>query len=223
MNDRRAADRGTFFREPASGLIHLASALAAAVGAAALVTASPQVAHRQIALAVYGASLVLLFAASAAYHLMRTSSSGELLLRRLDHTAIFLLIAGTYTPVCVIVLCGPLGKTMLIAIWVIAAAGILLKVFFIERVTRWVSVALYVLMGWLAIVGIVPLFRALPLSALGWLLAGGLLYTAGAVIYATKRLNPFPGVFGFHEIWHLFVSAAAASHYMMMLLYVARY
>jgi hemolysin III len=222
MDDRGDIGGEGLFREPASGLIHLASALAAAIGAVVLVMACPRIAARQASLAVYGASLTLLFAASSAYHLVRTTPARELLLRRLDHTAIFLLIAGTYTPVCVIVLWNPLGQTMLAAIWAIAAAGIILKTFLIERIPRWVSVAIYVLMGWLSIVGIVPLVRALPAPALVALIAGGVLYSLGAVIYATKRLDPFPGVFGFHEVWHLFVSAAAAAHYAMML-YVARY
>jgi len=209
------------FKDPVSGLTHLASALAAVVGAAVLWSASTADLSSRISLLVYGASLVLLFAASSAYHLLRAAPDRELLLRRLDHTAIFLLIAGTYTPLCIIVLAGTFGMALLVTIWALAAVGILLKVVFIERVSRWVSMGLYVLMGWLALVGVVPLVRALPLGGLIWLLAGGLLYTGGAMVYATKRMNFLPGRFGFHEVWHLFVSGAAASHYILILRYVA--
>jgi hemolysin III len=207
------------FKDPASGLIHLASAAAALAGAIALWYASPPVRARQAALLVYGLSLFVLFSASAVYHLVRTSPRRELLLRRFDHTAIFLLIAGTYTPVCVVVLTGWFAAALLAAIWALAAAGILIHLVFIEKVSRWLSISLYAVMGWLGIVGVVPLARALPLGGMAWLVGGGIVYTAGALVYASKKLNFLPGRFGFHEVWHLFVSAAAACHFV----FVARY
>jgi hemolysin III len=211
----------TIFRDPISGLTHLASALAAAAGLAALLLAAPADPRRQAALAIYGISLVLLFSASASYHLIKASPGTTLLLRRLDHAAIFILIAGSYTPISLIVLTGVLGTIVLSAIWTLAAAGILLKVVFIEKVSRWVSAGLYILMGWLALAVVVPLVRGIPLGGLLWLLAGGLLYTGGAVIYARKWLDFIPGVFGSHEVWHIFVSAAAAAHYVLIFGYIA--
>jgi hemolysin III len=206
-------------REPFSGLSHLASALAAVAGMAVLVAmAAP---GRKPAFIIYGLSMILLFSASAAYHLIRTKPSMERLLRRLDHSAIYLLIAGTYTPVCLSVLPGPLGTAILVIIWALAAAGIVAKALLFDRIPLWVSTALYIAMGWLGIVAIVPLVKALPFEGIAWLAAGGLFYTLGAVIYGLKRPNPFPGVFGSHEIWHLFVSAGAAAHFLLMLRCVA--
>lgn len=207
------------FKDPISGLTHLASALAALVGLLALWGLSPAQGNTRPGVVIYGATLVLLFSASSAYHLIKTSPARELWLRRLDHTAIFLLIAGTYTPVCLTVLMGTWRWGMLITIWSLAALGILFKLFFIKA-PRWISVVIYVLMGWLGTIGVVQLLQALPLAAVGWLLLGGLLYTGGAIIYGLKRPNPAPGVFGFHEIWHLFVSAASAAHFVFMLGYV---
>ncbi len=165
--------------------------------------------------------MILLFSASAAYHLLRATPGTERLLRRIDHAAIYLLIAGTYTPVCVSVLPGALGVTLLVAVWALAAVGVAAKAFFFDRIPSWVSTVLYVAMGWLAVVAVVPLVKALPAEGIAWLAAGGFLYTLGAVIYAVKRPDPFPGVFGSHEIWHLFVSGGAAAHFLLMLRSVA--
>jgi hemolysin III len=210
-----------FLREPFSGLLHLASALAAAAGLAFLLEAAWKASGRRAAFAIYGLSVILLFSASAAYHLIKARPDTERLLRRLDHSAIYLLIAGTYTPVCVIVLPGALGTAILVTVWAFAAAGIALKALLFDRIPSWVSTALYIAMGWLGIVAVVPLVRALPFEGIAWLAAGGLLYTLGAVIYGLKKPDPFPGVFGSHEIWHLFVSAGAAAHFLLMLRSVA--
>jgi hemolysin III len=211
---------GEIFKDPASGLIHLVSAMAAIGGAVALWLMSPPVTVRRAAFLVYGLCMVALFSASTAYHLIRTSPRRELFLRRMDHTAIFLLIAGTYTPVCVIVLKGGWGTALLIAIWALAAVGIFLHIVFIKRVSRWISILLYTLMGWLGVAGVVPLARALPIAGIAWLIGGGLIYTAGALIYASRKMDFFPGRFGFHEIWHLFVAAAAVCHFVFMACFI---
>lgn len=208
------------FKDPISGLMHLASALVALAGAVALWFLSPPQLVARFALLTYGLSLVLLYVASSSYHLFKTTPRRELLLRKLDHTAIFLLIAGTYTPVCVIVFTGAWRWWLLLGIWLLAAAGIIFKVAYI-RMPRWLSVGLYVIMGWLGVSGSGPMLQALPASAFAWLLGGGLLYSLGAVVYATRRLDFFPGVFGFHEVWHLFVTAASAAHFVFILAYVA--
>ena len=207
------------FKDPISGLTHLASALAAVGGLIALWFLSPAEGQTRPSAVVYGFSLVLLFSASAAYHLIKTSPGRELWLRRLDHTAIFLLIAGTYTPVCISVLTGAWRWGLLITVWTLAVVGIIFKLFFIKA-PRWISVALYVGMGWLGVVGVTQLWQALPGAALAWLLAGGLLYTGGAVVYGFKWPNFAPGVFGFHELWHLFVTAASVAHYIFIAAYI---
>ena len=207
------------FKDPISGLTHLASALLALVGGVVLLFAAPASGPARLAVLAYSASLVLLFAASASYHLVKTTPARELLLRKLDHTAIFLLIAGTYTPVCVIVLTGGLRWGMLLAVWTMAVVGIGFKLITM-RAPRWLSVAIYMAMGWLGALSFGPLFKLLPLPAILWLAAGALLYTGGAIVYATRRLDFFPGVFGFHEVWHLFVTAASAALYVFVLGYV---
>ena len=207
------------FKDPISGLSHLASALAACAGLAALLWLSPPTGWARPAVALYGVSLILLFAASATYHLVKTTPRRELWLRKLDHTAIFLLIAGSYTPVCVIVFDGAWRWGLLGAVWALALIGISLKLLYMQM-PRWLSVGIYLLMGWLGVSGAAQLLNVLPPAALIWLLLGGLLYTAGAVVYATRRFNPWPGVFGFHEIWHLFVSAASTAHFIFILRYV---
>jgi len=208
------------FKEPVNGLTHAASAVLALVGLVVLLIYSPPTWLARLALFTYGLSLVLQFVASAVYHLVKTSPERTLFLRKLDHTAIFLLIAGTYTPVCVLVFTGAWSWGMLTLIWALAVVGIVIKLAFM-RAPRWLTVLIYIAMGWVGVLGIGPLFEALPPIALGWLLAGGLLYSIGAVIYVIRRPDFLPGVFGFHEVWHLFVSAAAAAHFIFVLGYVA--
>jgi hemolysin III len=164
--------------------------------------------------AIYGGSLVLLFLTSALYHRIYWPSSIRHLIGRIDHSAIFLLIAGTYTPFCLLL--GPgTGHRLLALVWVAAALGIAVVVGW-KQVPKAVRAGLYVLLGWF-IVPILPSLRAaVGDRALGLLLVGGALYTAGAVIYATRRPDPFPRVFGFHEIFHLLVIAAAACHFLVV-------
>jgi hemolysin III len=208
------------FRDPFSGLSHLAAAALAALGGVVLVARTTGGAERRVPMAIYAASLVLLFGASAAYHLV--SGRPELItrLRRLDHSAIFLLIAGTYTPIAWLVLEGPWRWGTLVVIWGLALAGVVTKLFTIGG-PRWLYTVLYVLMGWLALALIGQLWHALPRGAMAWMIAGGLVYTAGAVLYILKWPRLWPGVFGFHENWHLFVIGGAACHYVLYLVYLA--
>lgn len=209
----------TLFKDPISGLTHMASALLALVGLVVLLISSPPDPLARVALLTYGLSLVLLFAASSTYHLVKTTPQRELLLRKLDHTAIYLLIAGTYTPVCAIVLSGAWRWGLLTVIWSLAVIGIAFKLVYI-KLPRWITVLIYMAMGWVGVLAFGPLFSALPPAAIGWLAAGGVLYSLGAVVYATRRLDFWPGVFGFHEVWHLFVTAASAAHFVFVLAYV---
>lgn len=209
------------FREPVNGLTHLVAAVAAAGGLALLLYLARHDGAKAAALALYGITLVLMFSASAAYHLAAAGPRGLLFLRKLDHSAIYLLIAGSYTPLCLHFFTGFWRSGMLAVIWALALIGIGVKIFVI-RAPRWVTAGIYLLMGWLALAGIREIVATLPAGALTWLLLGGLFYTAGAVIYMLKAPNPWPGVFGFHEIWHLFVILGAFSHFVLMAAYVAR-
>lgn len=167
---------------------------------------------RIVAFAVYGMSLVMLYGASTCYHAAREPKLKRRL-RVVDHAAIFLLIAGTYTPITVVTLGGLWGWSLFAVLWILAAVGIVSKLFVVGS-NKKLTAAIYVIMGWIGIVAAKPLYAALPGEALGWLLAGGLAYTGGTVFYAWKRL-PFN-----HAIWHLFVLAGSACHFVCMFVYV---
>lgn len=159
---------------------------------------------------VFGVSMIVLYAVSATYHIGRWQPRTERILRALDHANIYVLIAGTFTPMCVNVLEGSFRTTMLTVMWSIAAAGVVLSVF-TEHLPRWLMAGLYVAMGWIGVV-LLPSFAALlPWPAVTLLLVGGLLYTVGAVVYALQRPDPYPQVFGYHEVFHLFVIGGSAS------------
>lgn len=167
--------------------------------------------------AVFGAAMMLLYLASATYHWLNLRERFTLILRKLDHAMIYVLIAGTYTPICIIALDGLWGISLLTAIWILALGGIFLT-FFYFGAPRWLTTGIYILMGWLVVVAFVPLLHALPTAGLVWLLAGGLSYTVGGVIYGRKKsLVNLPG-FGFHEVFHMFVLGGSICHYMLMLI-----
>ena len=209
-------------REPVSGLTHLVGALLAAVGLVVLldIAASAGRADQLVAFGVFGLSLIALYAASALYHLLPLSPAGVARLRRLDHMTIFVLIAGTYTPFCLLALDGGWRWGLLGLIWGLALCGVLLKLLWMDA-SRWLSVVLYLGMGWVAVIAAPALLRAVPPDGITWILAGGLVYSAGALIYGLKRPNLVPGTFGFHEVWHLFVIAGSACHFWAVLHYVA--
>ncbi|KXL53199.1 hemolysin-III related [Anaerotignum neopropionicum] len=169
--------------------------------------------------AVFGISLLLLYGASTIYHTLKLSQTKVNILRRIDHMMIFILIAGTYTPICLVSLHGKWGWTLLVLIWAFALAGILLKIFWMDA-PRWLSTLIYVVMGWLAVVVFVPLEKAISWHGVGLLLAGGIAYTLGAVIYALKKPNITFENFGFHEIFHVFVMIGSSIHIAFMFQYV---
>jgi hemolysin III len=209
-------------REPVSGLTHLAGGLFACVGLVVLLAKAAGAGRvdQLVAFGIFGLSLIALYAASALYHLLPLSAPGTAKLRRVDHIAIFVLIAGTYTPFCLLALHGAWRVVLLGLIWGLALCGILLKLLRMDA-PRWVSVALYLAMGWVAVVAAPALFRAVPAGGMAWVLGGGLVYSAGAFVYGLKRPNVLPGVFGFHELWHLFVLAGTACHFWAVLWYIA--
>jgi hemolysin III len=208
-------------KDPISGLTHLAGALLSVVALVLLIYFAVHygTAWHVVAFAIFGASLILLYTASSLYHLLLLSERGTKILRRLDHIMIFLLIAGTYTPICLIPLRGGWGYSLLVSVWVLAVAGVALKLLWLQA-PRWLSTGIYLLMGWLIVIAFWPLIQTVPPGGVAWMVTGGLFYTAGAAIYGLKRPNILPGVFGFHEIFHLLVMAGSFSHFWLMLRYI---
>jgi len=202
-------------REPVSGLTHLVFAVVAVIGATVLITLAAV--YRKWwhlgAFIVYGLSLVLLYLASSLYHLLPVSDRAQRVLRQLDHVAIFLLIAGTYTPLCLVPLRGPWGWSLFAAVWTLALAGMFQAIFAVDA-PRWLVASLYLGLGWLVVVAIWPLVTLVSLEGVFWFFLGGGFYTIGAVIYALKRPDPVPGVFGFHEIFHIFVMLGSLAHFL---------
>jgi hemolysin III len=207
-------------REPVNGLTHLGAAVAAGIGLIILLVIGWGNIGKTISLTVYGISLILLFAASAIYHMVRARPSILNNLRKLDHSAIYILIAGTYTPFCFNLFTGFWQWGMLILIWGLAIIGVAVKLFWLDA-PRWLYTGVYIAMGWLALLGGKELLTTLPAGAIAWLLVGGITFTVGAIIYATKSFNFFPGKFGFHEIWHIFVILGALAHFIGILIYIA--
>ncbi len=207
-------------REPVNGLTHFFAAIAGLIGVVVLLVIGWGETGRVISLAVYGLSLVAMFSASAAYHMVDARPEVLAVLRKLDHTAIYLLIAGTYTPLCWNEFTGFWKWGLLGIIWGLALIGIIVKMFFIHA-PRWITAGVYVVMGWLAVIGIGEILDVLPAGAIAWLLAGGAIYTLGAVVYITKKPDFIPEKFGFHEVWHIFVILGALAHYILIAVYIA--
>jgi hemolysin III len=203
-------------REPINSLTHWIGAILALAGLIALLVVGWGTPAKVVSLIIYGASLIFLFSASATYHMVRVKEKALEIFRKVDHSAIYFLIAGTYTPFCINAFTGFWKWGMLTIIWSLAVIGIGIKVF-IVRVPRWLNAGIYIAMGWLVIGASGQLLAALPVWVLTWLLIGGIVYTLGAVVYITKMFNFVPGVFGFHEVWHIFVLLAAAAHFVAVL------
>jgi hemolysin III len=198
-----------------NGYTHLAGAALALTGATVLVVLGAMKADpwRIVSFSIYGTTLILLYLASTLYH--STRGRTKAVFRTLDHCSIYLLIAGTYTPFALVTLRGAWGWSLFGTVWALAAAGIVQECV-LARGARLVSLAIYILMGWLAIVAVAPLFHALAWQGMAWVVGGGLLYTAGIVFYLfDERIRHF------HGIWHLFVVAGSAAHYIAIVAFVA--
>jgi hemolysin III len=192
------------------GVIH-AWSFWIALGVAIALVAVAEGGTARIAALVYGTGLCTLFGASALYHRWRWDPRWRPLLRRADHGAIFVFIAASYTPVALLALSGSTRVVVLATVWAGALAGLVFSVAWITA-PRVLVVASYLALGWVAVVALPQLLRALPVAPLALLAAGGVLYTIGAVVYAARRPDPWPRVFGFHEVFHAFVTAAALAH-----------
>lgn len=198
-----------------NSISHLVGAVLALVGATVLITQSALLADpwKIVAFSVYGAMLVALYLASTLYHALR--GRAKAVFQKLDHCSIYLLIAGSYTPFALVSLRGPWGWSLLGAVWTLAVLGIVQEVW-LARGARVLSLVIYVLMGWLALVAVVPLWQALTPAGFAWLAAGGACYTLGIAFYATDHKLRHG-----HGIWHLFVLAGSTCHFVTMALYVA--
>lgn len=193
------------------GRIHL-GALVAAVPAGVVLISTARSALAVAASAIYAASLVALYGASSAYHRLGRTVRSRKWLRQLDHASIYALIAGTYTPICLLVLTGPWRWSLLAGVWLAAAVGIVMKLARFDMSNR-IGGALYIVMGWAALVAAPALVSRLPVGVLVLIAVGGVVYTLGAIVLATRWPNPSPRVFGYHEVWHVLVVAAGVCHY----------
>lgn len=202
--------------DPVSGLTHLAGMILSIIGGAVLLdgAAGEGTIWHQVSFTVFGVSLILLYGASALYHLMPVSDPSKRFLQNIDHMMIYILIAGTYTPLCLVPLRGVWGWTIFGIIWGCTLIGVAMHNFY--HAPRWLSTLIYGIMGWLVVAAFWPLLQNLNLSGMLWLLAGGLFYSIGAVIYTLKW--PFSNArwFGFHEIFHLWVMAGSFCHFWLM-------
>lgn len=213
-------------KDPISALTHFIGFCAAMIGMPSLLLrASANYAgmDAMFSFSVFMISMILLYGASTAYHSFHISERGDKILKKIDHMMIFILIAGSYTPVCTIVLPNATGKTLLITIWSIAILGITFKALWVTC-PKWVSSVIYIAMGWAAIFALKPIYHGISHAAFAWLLAGGIIYTIGGVIYACKLplLQKYFKSFGAHEIFHLFVMGGSLCHYIMMFSYLTK-
>lgn len=211
-------------REPGSAITHfIAMMMAVFATVPLLVKAGIQSGWENfLAMAIFMGSMILLYGASATYHSVDLTGRSLRIFRKLDHMMIFVLIAGSYTPVCLIVLGGKLGYTLLALVWGIAAVGMLVKACWITC-PKWFSSVIYIAMGWVCVLVFGPLLKTLSAPAFLWLLSGGIIYTVGGVIYALKLplFNAKHKFFGSHEVFHLFVMGGSICHFIFMYLYVA--
>lgn len=208
-------------REPGSAITHFIACLMAAIATLPLIHKSHNSATT-FALAVFMASMVLLYGASTLYHSVNVTDKVLKVFRKIDHMMIFVLIAGSYTPVCLIVLGGKMGYSLLALVWGVAFIGMIVKALWITC-PKWFSSIIYIAMGWLCLLVFGTLWGTLPHAAFGWLLAGGIIYTIGGIIYALKLpiFNSLHKYFGSHEIFHLFVMGGSICHFIFMYFYVA--
>ena len=210
-------------KDPGSAITHFIGMLMAIFAAVPLLIKAAHEPSRIyiISITIYAASLILLYAASTTYHTFDRSKKVNTILKKIDHMMISVLIAGSYTPICLLVLKGRTGIILLTIVWTFAIAGILIKAFWVYC-PKWISSVLYIGMGWTCVLAFTQLLNTLSPAAFGWLLAGGIIYTVGGVIYALKLpiFNSRHKYFGSHEIFHLFVMAGSACHFVVMYAFV---
>lgn len=207
-------------KEPFAGLLHFIGAILSIPALVILIVLGSNSSWKVISFSIYGASMFILFLFGTLYHWLPQLAGGRYqVFRKLDHIAIYFLIAGTYTPFCLNTLRGPWGWTVFGIVWSMAIFGMVLQSIYID-VWRWLTTLIYVLMGWLVLIALKPLIQSLPAGGIMWLVIGGVIYSIGGVIYTIKKPNIDPK-FGYHELWHTLVLLGAACHYIVILFYVA--
>ena len=210
-------------KDPGSAITHFIGMLMAIFAAVPLLIKAAHEPSRIyiISITVYAISLILLYAASTTYHTIDRSERVNTILKKIDHMMISVLIAGSYTPICLLVLKGRTGIILLSIVWGIAVIEMLIKAFWVFC-PKWVSSVLYIGMGWTCVLAFTQILNALSPAAFGWLLAGGIIYTVGGIIYALKLLffNTKHKNFGSHEIFHLFVMGGSACHFILMYAFI---
>ena len=206
-------------KEPGSAITHFIGMIMAIFAAFPLLIRASREPHPVylISLAIFAVSMILLYAARTIYHTLDLSPQINTILKKLDHMMIFILIAGTYTPICLLVLDRRTGLTLLSLVWGIALVGIIIKAFWVFC-PKWVSSLLYIGMGWTCVLAFGKIIGGLTHAEFGWLLAGGIIYTVGGIIYALKLplFNKKHKNFGSHEIFHLFVMGGSFCHFIVM-------
>ena len=208
-------------KEPFNTVSHGIGAIFSVVALVLLIKASinPIKPWHIVSFSIFGSGMFLLYTASTLYHWLSVSSKLEQKLRTFDLAMIHVLIASTYTPVCLIPLRGPWGWSLFGVIWGLALFGILLKLFW-KNLPDWFSITFYIFMGWLSIIAIFPMVQTLEIGALIWIFIGGFFYTVGAIILELNKPNLLPEIFGAHELWHVFVILGSFSHFMCMYNYI---
>lgn len=209
-----------YLREPVNALTHLLGAVLSLIGTILLFnhTKLPLNPITITSILIFGMSLIMLYTTSGIYHLVYTTDSILLRLKKLDHAMIFILIAGSYTPFCLLALSGLWKWSIISIVWSLAIVGITLKIFWIDM-PRWLSTSFYIGMGWIALFALKPLYASLSAGGFFFLILGGVMYTIGGVIYGTKKPN-LSSNFGFHEIFHIFVMLGSFCHYWAIFQYV---
>ncbi len=209
-------------KEITSALTHLGGVIFAIIGMVMLLYNAIQSHNTMsiIAFIIFGLSMILLYSTSTIYHFIDASKrKAKLIMRKLDHIMIFVLISGTYTPICLLTLKSVVGYTLLGVVWTVTLIGVFIKIFWINA-PRWVSAGLYIGMGWISVLVFAPLVKSMELGGVVWLVLGGVMYTVGGVIYGLKKPNIDKPWFGFHELFHLFVLAGTFCHFTMMYFYI---
>lgn len=213
-----------YIREPINGLTHLFGAILSLTALILMLIKSFNIGARPVAIAavvIYGISLMMLYSASATYHMVIASKKVLDLLQKLDHSMIFMLIAGSYTPLCLISLKGAKGVVIFSIVATMAISGVLFKMIWF-KCPRWLSTSIYISMGWIAIFVLSPLQNAISTMGIFWLVAGGVLYTIGGVIYGLKHTVLSNKYLGFHEIFHIFILLGSMAHFICIFNYVIK-
>ena len=209
------------FRDPISGLTHFIGIILSIIGTIVLLTRNddPFTIYHATSFFIFGFSMILLYTISTLYHWLPLSEKNLIIVRKIDHIMIFVFIAASYTPVCLITLRESWGWVIFGIVWGLTIAGFFLKLFWINA-PRFLYTSIYLIMGWIIVAAILPLSKVMSSQGLLWLALGGVFYSSGAVIYAMKKPDPLPNVFGFHELFHLFIMAGSFCIFWMIYKYV---